>query len=326
MISVQRRAAVVGAVDAAVVLLVERLGLAGRRDELVDALAELGRRAGHEVGADAAVARRPGAPPSRVSKVPTAEIPTHIRRGSVAWGTIVWRISPPLPGCQSGRDGMLRQAGDVRPGRAAVVAPEEARRLHAGEDRRRGPRSRSRPSGSPGRRRRTSGPPRSASRSRRGRPSARPPGRTRGSRPRRRSLLLAASTLTSWTGQPSHIGPRSDQVRRSASDSAMNAPLRVPTSSSTRVAIPVPPSCRHRSGDRAMVPRSAQTMVHDGLSEIRERAVPRGASARPTRLPSEGLFLARRSSPRGLAVARLARIRCGVLSVGPIGHSHDRSR
>ena len=57
-----RRAAVVGAVDAAVVLLVERLGLAGRRHELVDALAELRRRPGDEVGADAAVPRLPRRP------------------------------------------------------------------------------------------------------------------------------------------------------------------------------------------------------------------------------------------------------------------------
>ena len=38
------------------------------------------------------------APPSVVSNVPTEEMPTQIRCGSLGWGTIEWRIRPPAPG------------------------------------------------------------------------------------------------------------------------------------------------------------------------------------------------------------------------------------
>src|SRR5262249_39422430 len=38
------------------------------------------------------------------------------------------------------------------------------------------------------------------------------------------------STMRSWVGQPSHSGPFTDQSRRSASLSRMNAPFLVPTS------------------------------------------------------------------------------------------------
>ena len=52
-------AAVVGAVDAAVVLLVKAVGVVGVQMHLVNALAELGRVAGVEVGAYALVAQIP---------------------------------------------------------------------------------------------------------------------------------------------------------------------------------------------------------------------------------------------------------------------------
>src|SRR6185503_15172719 len=44
-------------------------------------------------------------PPSCVSNVPTDEMATHIRSWFVGWGTIEWRISPPAPGDQVGREG-----------------------------------------------------------------------------------------------------------------------------------------------------------------------------------------------------------------------------
>src|SRR6188768_1649951 len=43
--------------------------------------------------------------------------------------------------------------------------------------------------------------------------------------------------MMSWTGQPSHKGPRTDQSRRASSLSRMNAPFLVPTSSRTRLVI-----------------------------------------------------------------------------------------
>src|SRR6476646_6321381 len=43
------------------------------------------------------------------------------------------------------------------------------------------------------------------------------------------------STMRSWTGQPSHSGPRIDQSRRASSLSRMKAPFLVPTSSRVRV-------------------------------------------------------------------------------------------
>ena len=36
--------------------------------------------------------------PSRVSKLPTEEMPTQTRLSSVGWGTIEWRHKPPPPG------------------------------------------------------------------------------------------------------------------------------------------------------------------------------------------------------------------------------------
>ena len=89
-------------IHAAVVLLVERLGLARRRRELVDALAGLGSGSGMKSARTPRLRGSQVAPPSRVSKMPTAEMPTHIRSGSVGWGTIVCRISPPAPGCHVG--------------------------------------------------------------------------------------------------------------------------------------------------------------------------------------------------------------------------------
>ncbi len=50
-------------------------------------------------------ATRQVSPPSSVSQTPTAEIATSNRFGSPGQGTIVWRQRPPLPGCQSPREG-----------------------------------------------------------------------------------------------------------------------------------------------------------------------------------------------------------------------------
>ena len=69
------------------------------------------------------------APPSAVWKTPTAEMPTHIRAGSVGCGTIEWRIEPAGAGLPAGssrdaragrrratRSGRRRPSGRGRPG------------------------------------------------------------------------------------------------------------------------------------------------------------------------------------------------------------------
>ena len=115
-----------------------RSGLAGGHHELVDALAGLRVRVRRvEVGTDAAVARLPGrAAVLGRERARPALIATHIRSASVGWGTIVWQISPPAPGCQPGpASGGRAGPSTWRPRRAAVVAPEQAGRLDAGVDR-----------------------------------------------------------------------------------------------------------------------------------------------------------------------------------------------
>ena len=303
MISSQVSAAVVGAVDAAVVLLVERLRLAGRRDQLVDALAELRGRARHEVGPDAPVARLPGrAAVARLEGPDGGDADPHPPRvGGVGHDRVEDQAA--VAGLPLRPRRVVGQAGHVGPGRAAVVAPEEPGRLDAGEDGAVGgghvPDRRDRRA----RRRRRSGRPTSASRSRRGRRSARRPGRTTGSRRRRRSRRVAASTLMSWTGQPSQSGPRSVQAARVASDSAMNAPFRVPTRSSTRVAIVVPPSPPSRApASGAMVPRPARGARVSRTRRSPPRACPRTAPGRCRRRPRRSRGSPRR--PSGSATVR----------------------
>jgi hypothetical protein len=70
--------------------------------ELVDAVADLGLRLGHEVRRQAPVGRRQLAPPSSVASTPPAEIATSIRAGSVGCGRIVCRHRPPAPGAHWG--------------------------------------------------------------------------------------------------------------------------------------------------------------------------------------------------------------------------------
>ena len=102
-----RSAAVVAAVDAAVVLQVEPLGVAGVAGHLVDALAELElgclgqerrRRCRRCWPATSRRRRRSGRrrpPRSRSSS----------RSGSSGWTSTVCRHSPPPPGCHCGRCG-----------------------------------------------------------------------------------------------------------------------------------------------------------------------------------------------------------------------------
>ena len=117
-------AAVERAVLAAVVLLVEPLRVAGGHDQLVDALAGLGGGSGRKSARTPWLRGSQVAPPSRVSKVPTAEIADpHPLPGSVGWGTIVWRMRPPAPGCQVGRLGWF-----VRPSTWAQVRPPSSLR------------------------------------------------------------------------------------------------------------------------------------------------------------------------------------------------------
>src|SRR6476661_7000361 len=67
-------------------------------------------------------------PPSSVANVPTALIATHIFSASVGWGTIVWQIRPPAPGCQPGRLGCSRRPSTCR----QVAPPSSLRNSPAG--------------------------------------------------------------------------------------------------------------------------------------------------------------------------------------------------
>src|SRR3954462_2753277 len=175
-------------------------------------------------------------PPSVVSNAPTAEMPTHSRSLSDGWGTIEWRHRPPAPGCHSGRVGWLR-----RPSTCCHVAPSSSLR--------------NRPAGSTpaeidpwaavtfqtvG----TFGPsspyvspslecvqlsPRSSLRQ--------TAGPYHGLPPPARIAPVSRSIVTSWIGQPSQSGPRTDHVSRPLPRSMTNAPLRVPTSSTGRSAM-----------------------------------------------------------------------------------------
>ena len=167
------------------------------------------------------------APPSRVSNTPTAEMPTHIRCGSVGWGTIVWRIRPPAPGPQVGRVGWF-----VSPSTCVHVAPPSALRKS--------------PAGSTPANSVPSGPVASDQTVVTGSgPSSpyvsptdewvqvSPPSSLRhtagpyhGLPPPARMAPLAGSTMRSWIGQPSHSGPRTDHSSRDSSLLEDERPLR----------------------------------------------------------------------------------------------------
>ena len=123
------------AVLAAVVLLIEPLRFAGGHDELVDALTGLGCGSGRKSARTPRLRGSQVAPPSRVSKVPTAEIadPHPLGIGRVGDDRVEDEAAGAgLPGRAAG---MVRQALDVGPRPAAVVAPEEPRGADAGEHR-----------------------------------------------------------------------------------------------------------------------------------------------------------------------------------------------
>src|SRR5687768_12860584 len=123
------------AVDAAMVLLVERLGLACRHDELVHTLPGLGVRVGREAGSDPAISSLPGGAtifggerPDRADRDP------HPLR--VAWmGNDRVADEAARARLPAGTARVVAQARDVRPGLAAVVAPEQASGLGPGPDR-----------------------------------------------------------------------------------------------------------------------------------------------------------------------------------------------
>ena len=181
-----RRRPVVRAIDAAVVALVERLRLAGGHRELVDALAGLREAVLRvELGADADVARLPRL--AAVARLEDADgrdpDPRPVGVGRVGDDRVQDQPAGARPPGRSRR--VVGQALDMPPGRAAVVAAEEAGRFDAGEQPAIG-RRREAPdrSSSARRRRRRSARPTNASRSRRRPRSARPPARTRRSRRR----------------------------------------------------------------------------------------------------------------------------------------------
>ena len=213
------RRAVVGAVDAVVVALVERLGLAGGHRELVDALAGLGEvgpsglnsartptlRASHDVAAVARLEDADGRDPD----------PRPVRVGRVGDD----RVEDEPAGARP--PGRPASGGWSGPRRGVQVAPPSSlRKRPAGST----PAS-SAPSG-----RRRERPDRLDRLGRRRRRSARP---TNGvqvvaavvappdrravpgvARRRPGSRRVPGSTIMSWTGQPSHSGPLIDQSRR----------------------------------------------------------------------------------------------------------------
>ena len=72
------------------------------------------------------------APPSSVSHTPAAEMPMASRSGSPGQVSIECRHSPPAPGCQRGRDGMLPQRLVELEAGAAVAALEQRAGVAAG--------------------------------------------------------------------------------------------------------------------------------------------------------------------------------------------------
>ena len=227
-------AAIVRAVDAAVVLLPEPLGLRRVREQLVDALADLRVLLGHEVGSDVLVDRRPGLARRRPSGTsPRRRWRRTSGSGSSASSWIEWQHMPPAPGSQRSRVSCwVRLATD-----ANVLPPSVERSSAPGA----AP-SQSSPGSRPGR---TCHVFSSLSPDSSGKPDllGALPGLAHvgraldrpavGVRVRRRvERAVAASTIAWRTSQPSSVGPSSFHERRS-SDCSWNRPLRVPMSSVT---------------------------------------------------------------------------------------------
>ena len=127
--------AVGGSVNAAVVLLVEAIRIAGGHHELVDALAGLRVGVRRVAVGHAAVSRLPArAAVLGGERADRADRDPHPIR-VVGWGTIVWQMSPPAPGDQPGPARVVAEGRHVGPRGAVVVAAEEAGRLDAGVDR-----------------------------------------------------------------------------------------------------------------------------------------------------------------------------------------------
>ena len=122
------------------VLLVQRVALARGHDQLVDALPELGvavaglKSARTPLLRISQVGRRPA-----VANTPTAEMPTHMPIRVGGCGDDRVQAQAAVARLPLGRRRVVAQALDVLPGAAAVAAAEQARRLDARVERRRGP-------------------------------------------------------------------------------------------------------------------------------------------------------------------------------------------
>ena len=131
----QSCAAVVAAVHAAMVLLVEPVRLARRHDEAVHALAEFG--IALVLGVEVAPACRGCAAPRSCRRRPCRtrrrrRSPTQICFSSSGCETSECRISPPPPGCHSGRDGCSRKPETCCQLSPPSLAAEQPGRLDAG--------------------------------------------------------------------------------------------------------------------------------------------------------------------------------------------------
>ena len=123
--SCQVSAAVGRAVLAAVVLLVEPLRIAGGHHELVDALPGDRQRVRHEIGPDAGVARLPGqAAVTGLERPDRRDRDPHpVRVGGMGHDRV--EDQPACSGLPGRPARMVRQALDVGPRPAAIVAPEQ---------------------------------------------------------------------------------------------------------------------------------------------------------------------------------------------------------
>ena len=120
-------AGVVGAHHVPVLLHEEHAGALGMHGDVVDAMANLGRRDPVCIGtADPRLIGFQVAPPSSVRKAPAAEMAMHMRCGLLGSRMMVCRHMPPAPGCHLGPVPWPR-----RPGSSAQFWPPSVERKMA---------------------------------------------------------------------------------------------------------------------------------------------------------------------------------------------------
>ena len=128
----QCQPAIVAAIHAAMVLLIEPVRLPGRHHQAMDALAEFGITLLLGQVNRQRVPRLRGSqlsPPSAVWNTPAAEMPTQIWSVSLGMRHERMQDQPAAAGLPVRPRRMVAQAGDMLPGLAIVVAAEQPGRL-----------------------------------------------------------------------------------------------------------------------------------------------------------------------------------------------------